>query len=243
MRILIAIVLAAAGLVRAAEPLEARWEGEVVDMVPPRRAAAAIPGHDLHVVIDLAKSDETWNGSAIVPGYGVKGAPLAGIAMQGDRISFTIKGALGEPKFTGRLAADGALTGDFLQSGNTAAFRLLKTGPPQVDAPRRGTAVSKELEGEWQGEMLLYGNKVKATLRLANQANGAATAQFIVVTGKRENILPVELVRQDGDWLLVDVAPYRMTFEGRLKKDSMQLSGTFAQGPMETPLVLQRSAK
>ena len=63
--------------------------------------------------------------------------------------------------------------------------------------------------------MLLYGNKVKATLKLTNQANGAATAQFIVV-GKRENILPVELVRQDGDWLLVDVAPYRMTFEGRL---------------------------
>jgi len=231
MRLLVAIVLAAAWLVRAAEPFEARWEG-----------AVQIPGRELHIVIDLAKSGENWSGSAIVPGYGVKGAPLTGIAMQGEQISFTIKGALGDPKFTGRLAADGALTGDFLQSGNTAAFRLLKTGPPQVDAPRQGTAVSKELEGEWQGEMLLYGNKVKATLRLTNQPNGAATAQFIVV-GKRENILPVELVRQDGDWLLLDVAPYRMTFEGRLHKDSMQLTGTFAQGPMETPLVLQRSAK
>ena len=48
MRILVAIMLAAAGIVRAAEPLEARWEGEV-----------RIPGRDLHVVIDLAKSGET----------------------------------------------------------------------------------------------------------------------------------------------------------------------------------------
>ena len=231
MRSFAAFFLSALALARAAEPLEARWEG-----------AVQIPGHELQVVIDLAKSGKDWSGSAIVPGYGVKGAALAGIAVQGSQVSFTIKGALGEPKFIGRLTGDGALAGDFQQSGNTAVFRLLKTGPPQVDAPRQGTAVSKELEGEWQGEMLLYGNKVKATLKLANQASGAATAQFIVV-GKRENILPVELVRQEGDWLLVDVAPYRMTFEGRLRMDSMQLAGTFAQGPMETPLVLQRTAK
>ena len=50
--------------------------------------------------------------------------------------------------------------------------------------------------------MLLYGNKVKATLKLANQTTGAATAQFIVV-GKREKF-PVELVRQEGDWLVVE---------------------------------------
>ena len=231
MRLFAAVFLAAAALVRAAEPLEARWEG-----------AVQIPGHELQVVIDLAKSGENWTGSAIVPGDRVKGAPLAAIAVQGDQVSFTIKGALGEPKFTGHLTGDGTFAGDFQQSGNTAAFRLLKAGPPQVDAPRQGTAVSKELEGEWQGEMVLYGNKVKATLRLTNQASVAATAQFIVV-GKRENILPVELVRQEGDWLLVDVAAYRMTFEGRLRKDSMQLAGTFAQGPMETPLVLQRSVK
>ena len=63
------------------------------------------------------------------------------------------------------------------------------------------------------------------------------------MVGKRENILPVELVRQEGDWLLVDVPQYRMTFEARFRKDANELTGTFAQGPMETPLVLQRAAK
>jgi hypothetical protein len=231
MRILVALVLAAASLARAVEPLEGRWDG-----------AVQIPGNQLHIVIDLAKSGAQWTGSAIVPGYGVKGAPLTGILVQADGISFTLKGALGEPKFSGRINADGSFAGDFLQSGNTAAFRLLKSGPPQVDPPRLSTAVGRELEGEWQGEMLLYGNKVKATLKLTNQASGAVKAQFIVV-GKRENILPVELVRQEGDWLLVDVPQYRMTFEARWRKDAKELTGTFAQGPMETPLVLQRAAK
>jgi hypothetical protein len=231
MRIMIAIALAAAALARAAEPPEGRWDGTV-----------QIPGNELHIVIDLAKNGNQWTGSAIVPGYGVKGAALTGITIQGSEVSFTLKGALGEPTFSGRLNPDGVLTGDFLQSGNTAAFRLLKTGPPQVDPPRQSTIISKDLEGEWQGDMLLYGNKVKATLKLANQAGGAATAQFIVV-GKRENILPVELVRQEGDWLLVDVPQYRMTYEARWRKDGKELAGTFAQGPMETPLVLQRGAK
>jgi len=176
------------------------------------------------------------------PATVVKGAALTGIVVQDGGISFTLKGALGEPKFNGRLNPDGSFAGDFLQSGNTAAFRLLKSGSAQVESPRQGTVVAKELEGEWQGEMLLYGNKVKATLKLANRATGAATAQFIVV-GKRENILPVELVRQEGDWLVVDVPQYRMTFEARWRKDSKELTGTFAQGPTETPLVLQRGAK
>lgn len=225
------LILLAAALGFAAEPPEARWEGIV-----------QIPGNDLNVVIDLAQKEGNWTGSAIVPGFGVKGAALTGISVQGAEVSFTLKGALGEPKFSGRLNPEGTLSGSFVQAGNTAPFRLQKIGPPQVDAPRLGTAVSRNLEGEWQGEMLLYGNKVKATLKLANQASGAATAQFIVV-GKRENILPVELVRQDGDWLVVDVPQYRMTFEGRIGKDSKELTGSFSQGPMETPLVLQKAAQ
>src|SRR5450631_530017 len=125
MRILTILLLASAAQGIAAEAPEARWDGTV-----------QIPGHELHVVIDLAKHGEQWTGSAIIPGYGVKGAPLAGISIQGTEVSFTLKGALGDPKFTGRVTPDGAFTGDFQQSGNTALFRLLKAGPPQVDAPR-----------------------------------------------------------------------------------------------------------
>src|SRR5580765_3832675 len=186
MRALIAIVLTAAALARAAEPFEARWDGTV-----------QIPGNELHVVIDLAKSGGPndagqWTGSAIVPGYGVKGAALTGIVVQGAAISFTLKGALGGPKFSGRLNPDGSFAGEFQQSGNTATFRLVKSGPPQVDPPRLGTAVGKELEGDWQG---------------------------------------------------VDVPQYRMTFEARWRKDVKELTGTFAQGPMETPLALHPAAK
>ena len=56
MRRLIVILLTAAALGRAAEPLEARWDGTV-----------QIPGNELHVVIDLAKSGDQWIGSRSSP--------------------------------------------------------------------------------------------------------------------------------------------------------------------------------
>ena len=146
-----------------------------------------------------------WSGSAIVPGYGVKGAALTGIVVQAARFRSRSK-----VRWASRNSADDS-PGRRLRR-RFPAIRKYRRFPPAEDRARRKSIPrarappsSKELEGEWQGEMLLYGNKVKATLKLANQAAGAATAQFIVV-GKRENILPVELVRQEGDWLLVDVA-------------------------------------
>jgi hypothetical protein len=224
MRIAIFVLLAASSY--AAEPAEGRWEGSI-----------QIPGTPLTAVIDLAQTGGQWIGSATLPGF-TKGAPLADIVVQSPAVSFVVKGALGEPKFTGQVGTEGALAGTFVQAGNTAAFHLRKVGPPQVDLPRQSTAVAADLEGEWQGDLVLNGNKLKATLKLTN-AGGRATAQFLVV-GKRETNIPVDLVRQEGDLLMVVSSLYRITFEGRYRKDAAELTGTFAQGPVETPLSLKK---
>ena len=225
MRFAIFTLLAATSY--AAEPAEGRWEGTI-----------QIPGGPLSAVVDLELSGGQWAGSATVPGF-TKGAPLSDIVVGAPAVSFTLKGALGDPKFSGRMEADGTLSGNFVQAGNSAAFHLRKSGPPQVDLPRQSTAVSAELEGEWHGEVTLNGNPLKATLRLTNQAKGGATAQF-VVTGKRETNIPIDLVRQEGDLLTVTSSLYRITWEGRFRHDAKELTGTFVQGPIETPLNLRK---
>ncbi|HEY1494284.1 MAG TPA: hypothetical protein VGF49_07055 [Candidatus Solibacter sp.] len=214
-------------LCHAAEPAEGRWEGTI-----------QIPGTGLTAIVDLAQSAGGWIGSATVPGF-AKGAPLADIVVRDSAVSFTLKGALGDPKFNGRVEA-GAFDGNFLQAGNSAAFHLRHAGPPQVDLPRQSTAVGAELAGDWLGEVTLGGNKLKATLKLTNQPGGAATAQF-VITGKRVTNVPIDLVRQEGDFLTVVSSQYRISFEGRFQKDSGELTGTFAQGPIEDPLTFRRA--
>ena len=233
MKFVLTILLATTLFCRAAEIAAGRWEGKI-----------QIPEMELPLIVDLAQdSAGTWSGSIIIPGLNLKGAELADISIKESDLSFTIKNALSSPdsgpaKLNGHLAADDTLTGDFLQGGNSAPFTLRKIGPAQVEATLRSTNVSKNFEGEWKGEYELFGYKRQVTLKLASHPDAAATAEFVVV-GKRVNNLPVDLVMQEGNFLTVDSHETGLSYEGRLSNG--ELTGAIIQGGFETPLVLHRA--
>lgn len=220
-------------LCHAEETVAGRWEGKI-----------QIPERELKFVVDLAQdSVGAWSGSIIIPGLNVKGATLADITLKGFDISFTIKGVLASPdsgpvKLVGHLTGDATVVGNFLQGGNSGPFTLQKVGPAQVERAPRSTAVGKELEGEWKGEYELFGYKRQVTLKLTSHQNAGATAEFVVV-GKRVNNLPVDLVTQEGTFLTVDSHETGLSYEGRLRKG--ELAGTIIQAGIEAPLVLHRT--
>jgi len=235
LRLLATIFFASAVLCPAAESAAGRWEG-----------SAQIPGGELKLIVELSEeSGKGWIGSIIVPGFGVKGAPLSDIAVKDSEFVFAIKGALGgervgQAKFKAHLTADGHLAGDFMQGGNTASFVLEKTGPPQVELPPRSTAVSKELEGEWKGDYELNGYARHVTMKFANRGADGAGVEFVIV-GKKTNNVPVTLVTQEGDFLSIKSDELGITYEGRFRKEAGEIKGTFTQGPFELPLVMRRA--
>jgi hypothetical protein len=212
-----------------------RWEG-----------VAQIPGHELKLVVDLSDEDgKGWVGSIIVPGFGVKGAPLVDLHVRGGDFAFAIKGALGNPRagraeMKAHLTADGHLAGDFTQGGNSAPFVLEKSGPPQVDLPPQNTPVSKELEGEWKGDYEMMGYTRHATMKFSNRGTEGAALEFVIV-GKKINNVPVSLITQDDDFLTVKSDEFGITFEGRFNKETGEIKGTLSQGPLEAPLLLRRT--
>ena len=218
----------------AAETTAGRWEG-----------VALIPDFPLHVVVDLDRdASGAWIGSIIIPELNVKGAQLTDIGAHDADVSFAIKAALVDPqagpaKFQAHLGANGAMSGNFTQAGNSTAFSLKRTGSAQVDLPAQSTAVASELEGKWVGDYELMGYSRHVTLSLTNHASAAATAEFVIV-GKKVNNLPVDLLTQDGAFLRVESHETGINFEGRFRKDTNQISGTCEQGPFEVPLVLHR---
>ena len=235
MRLLAAIFFASAALGHAAESVAGRWEG-----------SAQIPGAELKLVVDLSEENgKGWVGSIIVPGFSVKGAPLANLHVRSSDLAFAIKGALGnervgQAEIHANLTTDGHLAGDFRQGGNSAPFVLEKTGPPQVELPPRNTAVSKELEGEWKGEYELMGYARHVTMKFANHGADGAALEFVVV-GKKTNNLPVSLLTQEGDFLSIKSDEFGITYEGRFRKEANEINGTFTQGPFELPLVMRRT--
>jgi hypothetical protein len=208
--------------------LEGRWSGKI-----------QIPGQDLVLVIDLARG-ANWSGSATLPGLSVEGAPLTEINVQGADVSFGIQAMTGpsvqSPKLRARLS-DEKLVGDFLQGGNTARFILEKIGPPQVEEPPRSTPVAKEFEGDWKGDYELLAYPRKVTLKLQNHASQPASADFVIV-GRKVNNLPVDRITQQGNFITIESSAYGLTYEGRLENG--EIHGTLFQGPVEVALVLRR---
>jgi hypothetical protein len=219
------MIVAAALPCRAEDTISGRWEG-----------SARIPDDELTVVVDLAQENGAWVGSIIIPGLGVKGTPLTDIKVESPDVKFAVKGELGIALNLHLVSID-KLAGNFEQAGNRAPVTIQKTGPPQVEYPPRSTPVAKELEGEWKGDYEMLGYTRHVSIKFANHPDGA-TADFVIV-GRKHNVLPVDLVTQEGDLVTVDSHEIGFTFEGRLRDG--KLAGAIRQAAMETPLVLARA--
>ena len=219
------LIVAAALPCRAEDVVSGRWEG-----------TAQIPDNELTVVVDLAQENGAWVGSIIIPGLGLKGTPLTDIKVQPPDVNFAVKGALGI-QLKLRLDANNKMAGNFEQGGNRAPASLQRTGPPQVEYPPRNTPVAKELEGEWKGDYEMLGYTRHVSIKFANHPDGA-TAEFVIV-GRKHNVLPVDLVTQEGEMVTVDSHEMGFSFEGRLKNG--KLTGAVRQAAIETPLVLVRA--
>jgi hypothetical protein len=211
-----------------ASGLEGRWSGKV-----------QIPGRDFVLIVDLAHQS-TWSGSATLPGLNVKGASLTDLKVQGADVSFALQAMTGPsiepPKIKAHLS-DKKLIGDFLQGGNTARFSLEKIGPSQVEEPPRSTPVAKEFEGEWNGGYELLGYPRKVTLKLQNHAPQPASADFVIV-GRKVNNLPVDRITQQGNFITIECSAFGFAYEGQLKNG--EIHGAVFQGPIEVALVLRR---
>jgi len=226
LRLITILIVAAALPSRAEDAISGRWEG-----------TARVPGDELTVVVDLAQQNGAWVGSIIIPGLDVKGTPLTDIKVQSPDVNFAVKGPLGIRMNLRLLEADKKLAGNFEQAGNRALATLQKTGPPQVEYAPRSTPVAKELEGEWKGDYEMLGYTRHVSIKFANHPDGA-TADFVIV-GRKHNVLPVDLVTQEGDLVTVDSHEMGFSFEGRLRDE--KLTGAIQQGAIETPLNLVRA--
>ena len=237
MRVATALFLFFTLVSAGAEDLAGRWEGSI-----------QIPGRQFDLIVDLDRADgKNWTGSIIIPGLDVKGAALTGLAVSGSRISFAIKGSLasartGVATLEGQLNDVGELTGNFRQAGNTAPFVLKKTGPPQVELPRKSSSISKDLAGEWKGDYEMDGYPRHVTLTLAGHGAEPGTAQLVVV-GKRTTNAPIDLVTDEDGFLTIESREFGITYEGRLQKNAGEIRGTFTLGPFELPLVLRRPTR
>jgi hypothetical protein len=197
-------------------------------------------GPGIEIEIDLAPKGDVWRGTMSIPAQGIKGVPLSELTVKGTAVSFIIKGAPGDPAFSGTLAPDGkTISGTFTQGGGATPLALAWKGEPKFEVPQKSTAITKDLEGSWEGSIDLKGTMLRLALKLANGANGATGAIISLDQGNVE--IPISTVTQDGSRLKLLVTMISGTYDGELKGG--ELAGTWNQGALSVPLVFKRAAK
>jgi hypothetical protein len=217
-------------LAQAPTPPSGHWVGSI-----------QIPGQPLDIEIDLAKKAADWEGTISIPVQGLKGFPISAIAVQGDTVSFTMKGVPGDPAFTGKVSSDAkSITGDFSQGGGTVPFTLARTGDATIEAPPKSTPITKDIEGSWEGGLDVNGKILRLVLKLSNGADKGGTGTLISVDQGGGEI-PLTAVMQTGSHVKVVIRSIAGSYEGDLKDG--QLIGTWTQGPGNLPLVFKRPVK
>jgi hypothetical protein len=197
------------------------------------------PGLEMEFDID-AKGPGAWYGTMSVPAQGAKGVPLSDVSVKDKAISFSIKGAPGDPRFAGTLSADGkTINGEYSQSGATFPLTLAWKGEPKFIVAEKSTPITKDLEGAWAGALEVPGQALRLNLQLAN-APGGATGKLISVDQNNAEI-PIATIKQQGARVTLLITLISGTFEGELKNG--ELAGTWSQGQLTRPLVFKRPVK
>ena len=206
------------------------WEGTI-----------QMPDMAVNVEIDLTKNSKgELAGTFSQPAENVKGLPLSTVAVESRSVRFVVKGGPEPATFEGSLSADGhSLTGTIAQSGVSVPLNLTRTGDARIAPVPRNAAIGKELEGTWNGALVVGGRQMRIVLKMSNQPDGTANGTVVSADGSGVEI-PIGMT-QKASTLTIDVASVGAAYVGVLNEAGTELAGTWTQGPAALPLTFKRA--
>jgi len=190
-------------------------------------------------MVDLSRdASGKWIGSIDIPVHGVKGFSLSPLTVDGKAVTFGMKGIPGDPLFKGTVSSDPrTISGDFSQGGTTIPFSLAWKGEAKVEPPLKSTAITKDLEGSWEGALNVQGSTLRLVLDLTNGADGGAGVLTSVDQGGAK--IPVTQIAQADATVKLVVSGIGASFEGTVANG--QIDGVWAQSGRQFPLVFKRA--
>ena len=208
------------------------WEGTV-----------DAPNGPTRLTLDLAKNAKgVWVASLGVPEQNVTGLRATDITVMGSEVRFAVPDLPGSPTFELTLA-DGKLKGALLVQALSLALEMQRTGDAKVDIAPPSPAVSKELEGDWEGTISVPdGQSRPVIIHFKNQPDHTVEGTIESPSQGVQGI-PLKGIAQKGAVVEFEVLAVGGSYKGTLNQEGTEIAGEWTQRLAAAPLTLNLKKK
>ena len=195
-------------------------------------------GRRIRVSLDLAKNAESeWIASMGVPAANRTGMVVKDVAVNGKSVKFVAVEFMMAP-FELTLAPDGSMKGT-ISSPGSQPVEFKRTGEAKVELIPASPAVSKQLEGDWEGSLKMPNGGFRMVFHFKNQPDKTVLTTFDTPNATN---LPLNDVKQAGQKVEFGMRIAHGAFQGTLNKEGTELAGQFSHEENNMPLTLRRKS-
>ena len=192
----------------------------------------------MRVTLDLAKNAKSeWIASMGLPSENRTGLVVKDVVINGNSVKFVAL-ELMSARFDLTLGQDGKMKGT-ISGPSSQPVEFKRTGEAKVELISASPAVSKELEGNWEGSLKSPNGAFQMVFHLKNQPDKTVLATFD--TSNATN-LPLNDVKQTGQKVEFGMRIAHGTFQGTLNKEGTELVGQFTHEANSVPMTLLKKS-
>jgi hypothetical protein len=224
-----------ASLVCAQAGPEGHWEGSFT-----------VNNRELGVSLDLAKNGKSeWIASMGVPSGNTTGMVVMDVAVNGKSVKF-VAVELQMATFDLTLGPDGRMKGTMsapqgpMSTQGPMPVELKRTGEAKVELIPGSPAVSKELEGDWEGSLPDPNGALHPVVFHFKNLPDKTVAATMDVPERNFMAMPLNDVKQTGQKVEFGLKIAGGSFQGSLNKEGTELALQLIQGAVSMPLTLRK---
>ena len=224
----VSVMLLLATVVSAQGTPEGHWEGTITanDQV-------------IKLSLDLAKNATSeWTASMGIPSENLTGLVVMGTTVTDTSVTF-VAVELRMAKVNLIIGPDGTMKGTMSSPAGLTPVEFKRTGGPNVKLIPASPAVSRELEGDWEGSLETPSGPKRMVVHFENQPDGTVAATFDPPDSSSMR-LPLNDVKQNGREVEFGMRVAHASFHGTLNEDYTEIAGQFGHEESRMPMTLRK---
>ena len=192
----------------------------------------------IRVSLDLAQNAKSeWIASMGLPSANKTGLVVKDVVVNGKSVKF-VATELMSARFDLTLGTEGNMKGT-ISGPRSQSVEFKRTGEAKVELMPASPAVSKELEGDWEGSLKMGNGAFSMVFHFMNQPDKTVMPTFDTANATN---LPLNDVKQTGQKVEFGMRIAHGAFQGTLNKEGTELTGQFTHEANSVPLTLRKKS-